>query len=407
MKQHISSSTSCLVLLVLVTSVIFPACCSTIQATLQPTKMAPWSFDNQQNKELKFHDLYMNINEMKDQDLDKRLAAAVRFDPFVFFQLFLSAYVLINHVIEPIIPRVFQARIRSQNLLTETSIHIIEIFLRLQVPADLANQSYIFNDLDIVKAARYDMMEIARTREGQQIAYSLICIFNGSPIGCILPLLIRNIPAYMRYVGIMVLLCIPGFGGNLLVKHFLDNLFDISDEVNSESVEKKDIEISSSKSEFVIKNGQSNGSIGNSRVMIKVISESLSVLLETVILVNSVINLPKGHEGKIDPLIICKHLICTMFVLQYVSVRGKSFGVLLSSIFHGTQTLDNVRNKLNSSVVVLRKFSRENIIQLFSFPKVKKTAKKNSNNIVKKKKKTVGEKKLKKKRIEENPPLDV
>ena len=399
MKQGIRNPPCCIMLLVLMLKVTLPVHCSIIHANALPKDAHLFKFDNQGDRDSRFHNLYMNINEMKDEELDKRLATAVRLDPFAIFHLFLSAYVLVNHAIEPIIPKAFQSRIRFQNLVTETSIHLIEIFLRLQIPTDLANQSYIFQDQDILQAARMDMIEIARTREGQQIAYSLICIFNGSPSGCILPLLIRNIPVFIKYVGIITLLCVPGFGGHEILVNFFNNLCDVPHNDNAgrnidgagrniddaEALEAKVNEKSSSKSEFVFKKIQKDDSIGNSRVIINLISESLSVVLETIILVHSVINLPKGKEGKIDPLIIFKHLVCTIFVFQYVSVRGKAFGKFLSNIFVGINTLDTVQNNMRLLITELTKFSPANILLSFSNPIRNNSADDNGQRLKKKK----------------------
>ena len=388
-------------LIVLVLNVIFPVQCSIIQANALPKDAHVWKFDNQGDRDSRFHDLYMNINEMKDEELDKRLATTVRLDPFAIFHFFLSVYVLVNHAIEPIIPKAFQSRIRFQNLLTEISIHLIEIFLRLQIPTDLANQSYIFQDQDILQAARKDMIEIARTREGQQVAYSLICIFNGSPSGCILPLLIRNIPVFIKYIGIISLLCVPGFGGHKILVNFFDNLYEVPSNNNvgrniddAQALDKQENEKSSSKCEFVKEEIQADDSLGNSRVMIKLISESLSVVLETIILVHSVINLPKGKEGKIDPLIIFKHLVCTIFVFQYVSVRGKSFGKFLSNIFGGMNTLDIVQNNMKLFITELTKISPANILLSFSNPVRHSAADKKGQRV---KKKKSGGKKISKK----------
>ena len=385
---------------------------STAVPSLQSSKSPHWRFDNRRNRNIRFEQLYENITEMKEIELDKRMAAAVRFDPFIIVQFFLSTYVLLNHLIEPVLPDNFRPRSRLQNLLMETSVHILEIFLRIQIPQELSNQSGIFCDQDILQDAREDMIRLASTREGQQIAYSLICIFNGHPAGCVAPLLIRNIPAFLRYLGIIILLCFPSYGNNGTLINLFGNLFSSSrGSDRSESKSSSDCEslLGSDKNiqepSSTLQSVEFDISMSNSGVVTGLVSETLSLIFETFILIKFIINVPEGKDGKINPLIIFKHLFCAILTFQYVAVRGRTFGAFFSSTFHGTRILDNVQNTLKMYVLLVSNFSLENILNSFKSSSVEEPVMKKSKTTKRGKKGGKTAKKVNK--IEEKAALDI
>ena len=395
---------------------IFYGHCSNVAPNIQTKEIRAWRFDNQGNRDTRFQNIYMHINEMKEDELDKRIAATVRLHPLIILQFCLSSYVLLNQAIESFLPEGFRSRIRFQNLLTVTSVHFIETLMRFQIPSDLENQSGIFTERDIIQDARSDMSKIALTKDCQQIAYSIISIFNGSPAGSVLPLLIRNIPALIRYLGIVILLCLPNYGNNTMLIDFFDNLFDTcideSHIVDSGAIKTGNMD---SKMDVNVSGGIAGGdktvieeenkiklSAMNSRTLIELISESLSLVFETVILINSIISLPKSKDGKLNPPVLCKHLICSLLIFQYVSIRGKSFGTFLSSNFHDTKILENIQNILVSYMNIFSTLSPETLIA-----SLKKLVPKSSDSGINKKSQSKKKSKKKVPKTKKSAPLDV
>jgi hypothetical protein len=340
-----------------------------------------WKFDNGRDRDNRLQSLYDSINEMKEVELDKRIATTIRFDPASITQFLLSVYVLANHLIGPILPENFRPRIRLQNLLSEVVLHVIEIFLRLQIPAELTNQYGIFTENDILTDARADMMRIVGTREGQQIAYSLICILNGSPTGCVLPLIIRDFPLYLKFLGVSMLLCSPNFGGNGKLFSFFDSLYRLREEGGDSSADTDSKNAEGSEATAGRHGEESTSpfelSAKNSRVVVDLVSESVSMIFETYILTNSVINLPSGRKEKLNLFMVVKYILCALLTFQYVSIRGKAFGNYFSSVFQNTALLVTVQSAVKTRMLDLSKLSPAAFINSL-LRKVEKSKTKNS-----------------------------
>jgi hypothetical protein len=323
-----------------------------VPSDIGASRSPAWKFDNGRDRDNRFKSLFDSISEMKEVELDKRIATTIRFDPASITQFLLSMYVLANHLIGPILPENFRPRIRLQNLLSEVALHVVEIFLRLQIPVELTNQYGIFTENEIVTDARADMMRIVGTREGQQIAYSLICILNGSPPGCVLPLIIRDFPSYLKFLGVSMLLCSPNFGGNGNLVSFFDSLYRLREDVGDSSTDtnSKDAEgseaIADEQSTFSF-----DVSAKNSKFLVNLVSESVSMIFETYILTNSVINLSSGRKEKLNLLTVVKYILCALLTFQYVSIRGRAFGNYFSSVFQDTAMLVTIQNAVRTRLV--------------------------------------------------------
>lgn len=332
-----------------------------VPSDIDVSRTTAWKFDNGRDRDIRFQSLYDSICEMKEVELDKRIATTIRFDPASIAQFLLSIYVLANHLIGPILPENFRPRIRLQNLISEVALHVIEIFLRLQIPAELTNQYGIFTENDILSDARTDMMRIVGTREGQQIAYSLLCILNGSPTGCVLPLIIRDFPSYLKFLGISMLLCSPNFGGNGMLTSFFDSLYHLREEGGDSSTDtdRKNAEGSEARAGHHSEQLTHSFDVSakNSRVIVDLVSESVSMIFETYILTNSVINLSSGRKEKLNLLIVMKYILCALLTFQYVNIRGKGFGNFFSTVFQDTKMLTSVQTALRTRLADLKKLS--------------------------------------------------
>ena len=322
-------------------------------------------FYNARNRESRFQEMYDGINEMKEVELDQRIAIAVRQDPFMVIQCLTTTYILLNTIVEQIVPEKLKPRIRLQSLASAIILHMIEIILRLEIPPDLANQGGIFLETDIITDARVGMRRIAGSREGQQIAYALVCILHGFPSGCVIPLLIRDLPSYLKNIGLGLLLCLPKFGNIGFFIDFFGNLYrrnNAEEEIENTGGKKimgsddTDESNNERKSTFKI-------NMRNTRVLVDLVSESLSLIFETVLLIQAVTSLPLSGEEKINLFVIVQHIISSIFTFQYISVRGRDFGIFLKSVFKNTEILSVTQTSLREAVDVLKANSPVTLIK--------------------------------------------
>ena len=333
-----------------------------------------WTFDNHRNRDNRFQDFYDTVNDMEEVELDKRFATAIKLDPALACQFLLSGYILLNHAIESIVPENLRRRIRLQNLIAEIILHVLEMFLRMQIPEQLTNGGGIFLDRDIVGDARMDMMRLAESREGQQAAFSLICIFNGFPSGCVLPLLLRDIPAYTKSFGITLLLGLPSYGDNKFLINFFDGLCRVkevgTDQIATESEGNHREGHGRGNRESFLSSAE-NGhkpeldiSVMNSRVLVDLISESVSLLVEMLFLIRFVTALASNRKDKLNLLIIFKQIFCAVLTLQYVSVRGRTYGALISTNLKHSTVLESFQKSLQWVPLSFKSLSIESVVNL-------------------------------------------
>jgi hypothetical protein len=359
-----------------------------------------WLFDNNRNRDNRFQDFYDTVNDMEEVELDKRFATAIKLDPALACQFLLSGYILLNHAIESIVPGDLRRRIRLQNLIAEIILHVLEMFLRMQIPEQLTNGGGIFLDRDIVGDARIDMMRLAESREGQQVAFSLICIFNGFPKGCVLPLLLRDIPAYTKSFGIALLLGLPSYGDNKFLINFFDGLCRIkevgTDQVATESEGDDREGHGGGNRESTLSSAESGNkakldiSVKNSRVLVDLMSESVSLLVEMFFLIRFVTALASNRKDKLNLLIIFKQIFCAVLTLQYVSVRGRTYGALITNNLKHSIVFESLKKSLQWVPLSFKSLSIESIMR--SSPAVEIE----SEDDLKKKRKKKVKRKLKK-----------
>ena len=333
-----------------------------------------WVFDNHRNRDNRFQDFYDTVNDMEEVELDKRFATAIKLDPALACQFVLSSYILLNHAIESIVPEDLRRRIRLHNLIAEIILHVLEMFLRMQIPEQLANGGGLFLDRDIVGDARIDMMRLAESREGQQVAFSLICIFNGFPKGCVLPLLLRDIPAYTKSFGIALLLGLPSYGDNKFLINFFDGLCRVeevgTDQIATESERNHREGHDRVNRESTLSSAESGSkaeldiSVKNSRVLVDLMSESASLLVEMFFLVRFVTALASNRKDKLNLLIIFKQIFCAVLTLQYVSVRGRTYGALITNNLKHSTALKSLKNSLKWVPLSFKSLSIESIVNL-------------------------------------------
>lgn len=349
---------------------------STTTASLTSTTGATQKliFDNHRDRDYRFQDFYNTINEMEEIELDKRFATAIKLDPALACQFLLSGYILLNHGIESIVPEDLRRRIRLQNLIAEIILHVFEMFLRMQIPAELTNHGGVFLDRDVIGDARMDMMRLAESREGQQVAFSVICIFNGFPSGCVLPLLLRDIPMYFKSFGIALLLGLPSYGNNKFLMNFFDGLCrrkEIgTDDIATGSDGNHAVRHAVESERFDPPLGEINDnteldvSVKNSRVIVDLVSESISLLVEMFFLIRSVTALASNRKDKLNLLIMFKRVFCAILTLQYVTVRGRTYGSLISSNLKQTRTLESLQKGLQMIQLFFTNLSIESLINL-------------------------------------------
>mmetsp|Transcript_17987 Transcript_17987/g.17307 ORF Transcript_17987/g.17307 Transcript_17987/m.17307 type:complete len:397 (+) Transcript_17987:143-1333(+) len=325
-------------------------------ATERPSRLRLDSFHD---RESRFEDLYISITDMKENELDKRIAAAARLDPFLFVQFLLSTYVFINHIIEPLLLQKFRQRIRMQNLFTEISIHLFEIWLKIVTPKELSDQTGLFCDNKVVCDIRNDVMKIVGKREGQQVAYSILCLLNGSPNGCVLPLIIRDLSLLLKSIGLILLLCFPEIGKNKIYHRTYSK--GSSKSINASEPSKQDTD------QMEIHQLENEMKLNNSGSLIDVICEGISLIMETYILTYALTNLTKD---KLNLFVLLKHIILGGLTFQYIGVvRGRSYGELLSSKL-GTKTLESIQMNFRKLNDVISQLSLEHFISLFNGQKL-------------------------------------
>jgi hypothetical protein len=296
--------------------------------------------DSFHDRESRFEDLYISITDMKENDLDKRIAAAARLDPFLFVQFLLSTYVLINHIIE-------------------ISIHLFEIWLKIVTPKELSDQTGLFCDNKVVSEIRNDVMKIVGKREGQQVAYSILCLLNASPNGCVLPLIIRDLSLLFKSVGLILLLCFPEIGKSMIYSRTYSKGSNKNINISETSKQNTD-QMENHQFENEMK-------IDNSGFLIDVICDGISLIMETYILTYALTSLPKD---KLNFFVLLKHIILGGLTFQYIGVvRGRSYGELLSSTL-GTKTLESIQINFAKLNDVMSQLSLEHFITLFNGQKL-------------------------------------
>jgi hypothetical protein len=349
-------------------------CISSASLNFRAGATQKWVFDNHRNRDNRFQDFYDTVNDMEEVELDKRFASAIKLDPALACQFLLSGYILLNHAIESIVPEDLRRRIRLQNLIAEIILHVLEMFLRMQIPEQLANGGGIFLDRDMVGDARMDMMRLAESREGQQVAFSLICIFNGFPKGCVLPLLLRDIPAYTKGFGIALLLGLPSYGDNKFLINFFDGLCrvkEVGTDPNATESEgnlreghgrvNKESTLSSAESG---NKAELDISVKNSRVLVDLMSESVSLLVEVFFLIRFVTALASNRKDKLNLLIIFKQIFCAVLTLQYVSVRGRTYGALVTNNLKHSIALESLKKSFQWVPLSFKSLSIESVVNM-------------------------------------------
>lgn len=344
------------------------------QPSTTPLKqIRKWDFETNQGRDARFQNMYKVIGELEEVELDKRFATAVRLDPFISIQFLLSIYIFFNHIIESFLPQNYRLRIRIQNLVTEIGSHIVEIWQKIKIPEELSNDSGMFLDNNILMNARNDMMKIAKSREGQQIAYSLLCMLNGTPSYCVLPLIIRDLPLLLKSFGIIFIVCFPDFRIKYMMGDFYDNLYlkidndedhienentknnensaeSVDDEIkNSENTDgnsndensdddedgEEEISDTTTTTSFIenIKQFKSHINNINTNKSFSFVCEILSFLLEHCLLTSALFNF---SNEKINLPTILKKIICAAFAFQYLwIVRGETYrSIFISLIKH-------------------------------------------------------------------------
>lgn len=330
-------------------------------------RLSRLNLDSIHDRESRFEDLYISITEMEENELDKRIAAAARLDPHLLMQFLLSTYVLINHVIESILTQKFRQRIRMQNLFTEISIHLFEIWLRIEVPKELSDQTETFRDSKMVSGIRNNIKKIVRKREGQQVAYSILCLFNGLPNGCVLPLIIRDLTLLLKSMGIILLLCFPEKGKNNILHGFFIKMYYRLDSKGCSDSNKLSETLKQTTDQMENHQIETKNAIENSGVLIDVICEGVSLIMETFILTSALINLPKD---KINFFVLLKHVILGGLTFQYIGVvRGRSYGELLSSTL-GKEILESIQISFKKLNDVISQLSLEHFMSLFNGQKL-------------------------------------
>jgi hypothetical protein len=155
-------------------------------------------FDSRRDRDRRFHDLYVDLQHSDLQEFDRRFAFTLQGDPLLGVQFVLSLYIVVNQIIEPLVSLELRSRLRLQNLISDIAKCVIDIGFRFHVPKDYADAPGIFAEDSLLSAAERDMKSIVKGREGQQIAYAIICLLSGTPAGCALPLILRGIPSTLK-----------------------------------------------------------------------------------------------------------------------------------------------------------------------------------------------------------------
>ena len=337
-------------------------------------------FDSNYDRDSRFADLYIQTNKYEEPQYDKRIAFTIRSDPILFSEFLLVSYVILNNAIEPLLHSNLRPRIRFQNLLAELLLHIVENWSRIVIPEEMANLSSIFTDQNTVNSARIDMHQMCRGREGQQVMYCLLIWCCGIPSNCIIPLIIRDLPLFIKA---MTMLYIVGMGDKVIsykFKHLYDPPVIIStmtkkipaSNISGDSNHGvHDIITSEKVQTFVIEEKIS--------VVLDFICEILSAIVETFIFTRYIIDHVLNIYGtKVELPNLIWRIITIVMIIRYTRVRSEVLGEEILKSFNVTLSFDKlllffVRNDYSK----LRSWIKDK----FSFRK-KET---NSNTIIEKK----------------------
>ena len=279
------------------------------------------------------------------REVDQRLAQVLRWEPLVMAQSALAAYVLLNHaVVEALLPATVRRRVRAQNLLAEVVMHASEVWGRLGEVGGTGRRAVFASDA-VVSEARRGMARLVRSREGQQVAYALLCMLCGAPEGCVLPLIVRDVPHLLKVGGVLALACTTSAaaaaaaaaaappppsrrkkggkqGGDVdAVEHFFV--------VTPADVPQGAFDVRSSK---------------NVRVVLDLACEGTSLGLEGVVLTGFLLQqFTDVHAAKAGLLAVAKRVVAGALILRYLQVRGLALGDLLVETLGGTAGLESVR----------------------------------------------------------------
>jgi len=275
------------------------------------------------------------------REVDQRLAQVLRWEPLVMAQSALAAYVLLNHaVVEALLPATVRRRVRAQNLLAEVVMHASEVWGRLGEVGGTGRRAVFASDA-VVSEARRGMARLVRSREGQQVAYALLCMLCGAPEGCVLPLIVRDVPHLLKVGGVLALACTTSAaaaaaaappsarrkkggkqGGDVdAVEYFFV--------VTPADVPLGAFDVRSSK---------------NVRVVLDLACEGTSLGLEGVVLTGFLLRqVTDVHAAKAGLLTVAKRVVAGALILRYLQVRGLALGDLLVETLGGTAGLESVR----------------------------------------------------------------
>ena len=330
------------------------------------------SFDSKYRRDERMETLYYGIRDMKVTELDKRVALALRMEPLIFLQALLSIYVLLNHVVEGLLPETIKRRIRVQNLVVVATIHISELTGRFSIPRELLSRSALFAQEHIVHNARKDMMHMIRGREGQQVAYALICLLCGMPVGCVLPIVIRDLPLLLKVGGIVSLLCSPNIreettkGSRKKRKEsnndqWLEAFYVLDGDESNQKGEEKEGIMSSPLVDLMKKETRKQQqqqqshdfdfrSSHNLRVMVDLVCESASLGMEFMLLSSFLWHQFTDFQGAKTGLpVVLKRVVCAALIVRYLQIRGLTLSELVVTTLEGSQTLETIRGFISSS----------------------------------------------------------
>ena len=217
------------------------------------------------------------------------------------------------------------------------------------------------------------MMNMVRGREGQQVAYALICLLCGMPIGCVLPVVIRDVPLLLKAGGIVSLLCSPSIREEIPVgsrkkqkksksDQWLEEFY-VLDGYGSNQGKENEVIMSSPLADLMKNEKRKQQqqqqphefdfrSSQNLRVMVDLVCESASLGMEAMLLSSFLWHQFTDFQGANTGLpVVLKRLICAALIVRYLQIRGITLTETVVETLEGSQTLETIRGFLSSSLL--------------------------------------------------------
>lgn len=160
---------------------------------------------NDDSDDQSFLTTYTTIKQTYQQNTDitttENLTRIIESNKLLFFKFLIHIFATINVFVEFISPEKLKSAVRGQCITTIILINVIEIIRSIDIDVDDTNELFESDLLDTRVMIQRSLIK----HRGYILMYSLIALLSGNKAACTIPLLLSQIPFYIKYLTIYLL----------------------------------------------------------------------------------------------------------------------------------------------------------------------------------------------------------